>query len=106
MENTEQARDLILEKKMEDYSSMLRDFKAEGELVVTITLNEYRSLVETSANSQSYAYDNYKLKEQVEKLQSEVSAKDKRIVVLTEQLKAAGRLIKAFKATATEATAK
>lgn len=99
MENTEQARDLILEKKMEDYSSMLRDFKAEGELVVTITLNEYRSLVETSANSQSYAYDNYKLKEQVEKLQSEVSAKDKRIVVLTEQLKAAGRLIKAFKAT-------
>lgn len=98
MENTEQARDLILEKKMEDYSSMLRDFKAEGELVVTITLNEYRSLVETSANSQSYAYDNYKLKEQVEKLQSEVSAKDKRIVVLTEQLKAAGRMIKAFKA--------
>lgn len=98
MENTEQARDLILEKKMEDYSSMLRDFKAEGELVVTITLNEYRSLVETKANSQSYAYDNYKLKERVEKLQSEVSAKDKRIVVLTEQLKAAGRMIKAFKA--------
>lgn len=99
MENTEQDRDLILEKKMEDYSSsILMDFKAEGELVVTITLNEYRSLVETKANSQSYAYDNYKLKEQVAKLQSEVSAKDKRIVVLTEQLKAAGRMIKAFKA--------
>ena len=98
MENTEQDRDLILEKKMEDYSSMLWDFKAEGELLVTITLNEYRSLVETKANSQSYAYDNYKLKEKVEKLQSEVSAKDKRIVVLTEQLKAAGRMIKAFKA--------
>lgn len=98
MENTEHARDLILDKKLNDLSSYMRDFKAEGELVVTITLNEYRSLVETSANSQSYAYDNYKLKEQVEKLQSEVSAKDKRIVVLTEQLKAAGRMIKAFKA--------
>lgn len=98
MENTEQARDLILDKKMNDYSSYMRDFKAEGELVVTITLNEYRSLVETKANSQSYAYDNYNLKKQVEKLQSEVSAKDKRIVVLTEQLKAAGRMIKAFKA--------
>lgn len=98
MENTEHARDLILDKKLNDLSSYMRDFKAEGELVVTITLNEYRSLVETSANSQSYAYDNYKLKEQVEKLQSEVSAKDKRIVVLTEQMKAAGRLIKAFKA--------
>lgn len=100
MENTEQARDtkLILDKKLNDYSSYMRDFKAEGELVVTITLNEYRSLVETKANSQSYAYDNYNLKKQVEKLQSEVSAKDKRIVVLTEQLKAAGRMIKAFKA--------
>lgn len=97
MENTEQARDLILDKKLNDLSSYMRDFKAEGELVVTITLNEYRSLVETSANSQSYAYDNYKLKEQVEKLQSEVSAKDKRIVVLTEQLKSAARLVKAFR---------
>ena len=97
MENTEQALDLILDKKLNDLSSYMRDFKAEGELVVTITLNEYRSLVETSANSQSYAYDNYKLKEQVEKLQSDVSAKDKRIVVLTEQLKSAARLVKAFR---------
>ena len=108
MENTEQARDLILDKKLNDYGSYLRDFKAEGELVVTITLNEYRSLVESKASSQDYASYNYNLKKQVEKLQSEVSAKDKRIIVLTEQLKAAWRLIKAFKAkaTATEATAK
>lgn len=97
MENTEQALDLILDKKMNDYSSYMRDFKAEGELVVTITLNEYRSLVETKANSQSYAYDNYNLKKQVAELQSEVSAKDKRIVVLTEQLKSAARLVKAFR---------
>lgn len=43
MENTELKQDQILEKKMNDYSSTLRDFKAEGELLVTITLNEYRS---------------------------------------------------------------
>ena len=98
MENTEQGQNLILKKKMEDYSSYLRDFKAEGELVVTITLNEYRSLVESKASSQGYASYNYDLKKQVEKLQSEVSAKDKRIAALTYQLKSAGRLIKAFKA--------
>ena len=39
MENTEMKQDQILEKKMNDYSSMLRDFKADGELLVTITLN-------------------------------------------------------------------
>lgn len=98
MENTEQARDLILEKKMEDYSSVMRDFKAEGELVVTITLNEYRFLVESKASSQCYASYNYDLKKQVEKLQSEVSAKDKRIAALTYQLKSAVRLIKEFNA--------
>ena len=52
MENTEQARDLILDKKLNDYGSYLKDFKAEGELVVTITLNEYRSLVESKTSSQ------------------------------------------------------
>lgn len=46
MENTEQVQDKILDKKMDDYSSMLRDFKADGELLVTITLNEYRFLVD------------------------------------------------------------
>lgn len=98
MENTEQARDLILDKKLNDYGSYLKDFKTEGELVVTITLNEYRSLVESKTSSQCYASFNYDLKKQVAELQSEVSAKDKRIVVLTEQLKSAGRMIKSFKA--------
>ncbi len=104
MENTEQARDLILDKKLNDYGSYLKDFKAEGELVVTITLNEYRSLVESKTSSQGYAAFNYDLKKQVEKLQSEVSAKDKRIAALTYQLKSAGRLIKAV--TAMEENAK
>lgn len=97
MENTEQVRDLILEKKMDDYSSMLRDFKAEGELVVTITLNEYRSLVEEKTAGRNYSTDNYDLRKQVENLQNEVRDRDKRIVALTEQLKSAARLVKAFR---------
>lgn len=97
MENTEQVRDQILEKKLNDYSSYMRDFKAEGELVVTITLNEYRSLVEEKANGRNYSSDNYELRKQVENLQKEISDRDKRIVALTEQLKGAARLVKAFK---------
>lgn len=102
MENTEQVRDQILDKKMDEYSSMLRDFKAEGELVVTITLNEYRSLVEEKANGRNASYENYDLRKQVENLEKEISDRDKRIVALTEQLKGAARLIKAFKMMAKE----
>ena len=97
MENTEMKQDQILEKKMNDYSSMLRDFKADGELLVTITLNEYRSLVADKATSRNYSSERYDLRKQVENLQKEISDRDKRIVALTEQLKGAARLVKAFK---------
>ena len=46
-------KDVILEKKLEDmrYSGTdLQNFKAEGELMVTITLAEYRNLVSEVAN--------------------------------------------------------
>ena len=97
MENTEMKQDQILEKKMNDYSSMLRDFKADGELLVTITLNEYRSLVDDTPTSRNYSSERYDLRKQVENLQKEISDRDKRIVALTEQLKGAARLVKAFK---------
>lgn len=97
MENTELKQDKILEKKMDDYSSTLRDFKAEGELLVTITLNEYRSLVEEKATGRNYSSENYSLKIKMENLEKEISDRDKRIVALTEQLKGAARLVKAFK---------
>lgn len=97
MENTELKQDQILEKKMEDYSSMLRDFKADGELLVTITLNEYRFLVDDRATNRHYSNECYDLRKQVENLQKEISDRDKRIVALTEQLKGAARLVKAFK---------
>lgn len=97
MENTELKQDQILEKKMDDYSSMLRDFKADGELLVTITLNEYRFLVDDRATNRHYSNECYDLRKQVENLQKEISERDKRIVALTEQLKGAARLVKAFK---------
>lgn len=102
MENTELKQDQILEKKMNDYSSTLRDFKAEGELLVTITLNEYRSLVDDRATNRNYSSERYDLRKKVENLQKEISDRDKRIVELTEQLKMAARLVKAFKMTGKE----
>ena len=97
MENTELKQDQILEKKMNDYSSTLRDFKAEGELLVTITLNEYRSLVDDRAANRNYSSERYDLRKKVENLQKEISDRDKRIAALIEQLKGAARLVKAFK---------
>jgi hypothetical protein len=46
MENTV---NVILEKKLDGYSSKVEDFVAPGELTVTITLSEYRQLVATAA---------------------------------------------------------
>lgn len=97
MENTEQIRDQILDKKMDDYSSMLRDFKADGELLVTITLNEYRFLVDDRATNRHYSNECYDLRKQVENLQKGISDRDKRIAALIEQLKEAARLVNAFK---------
>ena len=97
MENNELKQDQILEKKMDDYSSMLWDLKADGYLLLTITLNEYRSLVDDRATNRHYSNECYDLRKQVENLQKEISDRDKRIVALTEQLKGAARLVKAFK---------
>ncbi|MEE0873987.1 MAG: hypothetical protein UIH27_11080 [Ruminococcus sp.] len=38
----------ILEKKLEDSATKNTDFAADGELTVTITVHEYRKLVEDS----------------------------------------------------------
>jgi len=95
MENTEQEQ--ILEKKLNDYSSENRDFVAKGELLVTITLNEYRFLVDNRAITRNYSNENYDLRKQVENLQKQINDRDKRIAALTEQLKGAARMVKAFR---------
>lgn len=41
----------LLKRKIDSYSSELKDFQAENELTVEITLNEYRRLIEEKATS-------------------------------------------------------
>lgn len=42
----------LLDKKIEGWGTSLTDFKAENELTVEITLNEYRKLVEDVATKE------------------------------------------------------
>ena len=49
MENNTTIKDVILDKKLDNYGSNNNDFLASGELTVTITLEEYRKLVKDCA---------------------------------------------------------
>lgn len=83
MENTI-TNNVVLEKKMDCYNSNnLDNFTAPHELTVTITLHEYRKLVEevatkkqdiSKANQDKYERDteNRKLKEEIAKLKEEI----------------------------------
>ena len=51
MENTT-VKDVILDKKMENYRFKDDNYLASGELTVTITLGEYRQLVSDNATAQ------------------------------------------------------
>ncbi len=83
MENTI-TNNVVLEKKMDCYNNNnLDNFTAPQELTVTVTLHEYRKLVEEvatkkqdidKANQDKYERDNEnkKLKEEVAKLKEEI----------------------------------
>ena len=47
------VKDVVLDKKIEGYSFDRDNFLANGELTVTITLGEYRKLVEDVATAQT-----------------------------------------------------
>ena len=47
----EEIKETLLNKKVNSYSSELKDFQAENELTVEITLNEYRKLIEENATA-------------------------------------------------------
>lgn len=49
MENNTTVKDVILDKKLDNYGINNNDFLASGELTVTITLEEYRRLVKDCA---------------------------------------------------------
>lgn len=81
MENIS-VKDVILEKKLDNYSYSKDNLQANGELMVTITLNEYRALIKEVATKQSdiekankdkytRESENEKLKEEVNRLKAE-----------------------------------
>lgn len=82
MENTSTIN-AVLEKKLDSYSSNNKDFVAPQEITVTITLNEYRDLVERNAtreeaikkaeaNKYERDQENSKLREEVAALKAEI----------------------------------
>lgn len=94
MENTT-IKDVILDKKMDSYGFDRKDFLASGELTVTITLSEYRKLIEDcatakqridAANDDKYERNclNKKLEEENAKLKAELYELQKAKDVATE----------------------
>ena len=57
----------LLNAKMEHYSFEPMNFKAEGELMVTITLSEYRDLVKGSARYNALISESYMRRDAAEK---------------------------------------
>ena len=53
MDNTmkSEVKNVVLEKKLENYYFEEKNFSAPGELMITITLKEYRELVQKVATS-------------------------------------------------------
>ena len=74
MENTT-VMDVVLDKKMDGYGWESKDYLAHQELTVTITLGEYRKLVQDCATAQSRISaaedDKYKRNAENENLRNE-----------------------------------
>lgn len=77
MENVS-IKDVVLEKKTENFNPNMHNFVASSELTVTITLAEYRELVEKVATSDSAIrtaeQDKYTRNQENDRLQKEVAA--------------------------------
>lgn len=76
MDNTNTC-DIVLEKKLDDYSANKNDFLAAQELTVTITLREYRDLVTNCATKEADISkantEKWEYKSECEKLKEEIS---------------------------------
>jgi hypothetical protein len=68
----------ILDKKIEHFDWKAKDFVAEGELTITITLAEYRALIASEATKEHEIAkankDKYKRDEENARLKNEVEA--------------------------------
>lgn len=85
MDNTmkSEVKNVVLEKKLENYYFEEKNFSAPGELTITITLKEYRELVQKVATSDERIKvadndkyernkENEALKKEVEELKSKL----------------------------------
>lgn len=85
MDNTmkSEVKNVVLEKKLENYYFEDKNFSAPGELMITITLKEYRELVQKVATSDERIKvadndkyernkENEALKKEVEELKSKL----------------------------------
>lgn len=88
MENVT-VKDVVLDKKMAEYNSNLHNFVAASEITVTITLGEYRDLVEKAATRKtaidaaeqdkySRNQENERLRKKVDTLKAELYEYQKR----------------------------
>ena len=77
MENTSTIN-AVLEKKLDSYYSDIKDFVAPQEITVTITLREYRDLVEKNAVSKDAIdkanKDKFEREAEIKALRDEVAA--------------------------------
>lgn len=78
MDNTmkSEVKNVVLEKKIENYYFEDKNFSAPGELMITITLKEYRELVQKVATSDArikdVENDKYERNKENENLKKEV----------------------------------
>lgn len=93
------SNEKVLEMKVREYGSNRDDFAVTGEITVTITLHEYRDLVESNARFEDTRSKLWDRERQLKELNEKISAKDSRIESLKNQLKLAGGLIKKYKST-------
>lgn len=68
----EEIKESLTKRKLNKWECELKDFKAENELMVTITLNEYRDLIKKNATAENRIAeaekDKYRRNEENEKL--------------------------------------
>lgn len=68
---------VLMGKDVENTSNYSKDehnFVAPGELTVTITLSEYRSLIKTAEDAHHFSLENYDLRRAKENLQEQLDA--------------------------------
>lgn len=72
MEELEELSEKLLNKKINNCDYTLNDFEAENELMVTITLNEYRGLIKKQAEYDYEIQKKWQLKQENSMLEEEI----------------------------------